>query len=89
MLHFASYFLAQQLVWYVHTVLYLSNYCCCGAGLFESSFLPLSTLGKGGKCGDTPHPVKGLLPLETLLRSTFEKPCAAAASPVMEGKYEI
>jgi len=25
-------------------------------GLFESSFLPLLTQGKEGKCGDTPHP---------------------------------
>ena len=40
---------------------------------FRSSYLPLPTLGKEGKCGDTPHPVKGLPPLETLLRSTFEK----------------
>jgi len=37
-------------------------------------FFPLPTQGKEGKCGDTPHPVKGLLPLETLLHSTFEKP---------------
>jgi hypothetical protein len=40
---------------------------------FRSSYLPLPTLGKEGKCGDTPHPVKGLPPLETLLHSTFEK----------------
>jgi hypothetical protein len=40
---------------------------------FRSSYLPLPTLGKEGKCGDTPHPVKGLPPLETLLRSTFKK----------------
>jgi hypothetical protein len=41
------------------------------AGLFESSFLPLPTLGKEGKCGDTPHPVKGQQPLETLLRKPW------------------
>jgi hypothetical protein len=43
------------------------------AGLFESSFLPLPTQGKEGKCVDTPHPVKGLQPLETLLHSIFIK----------------
>jgi len=43
-------------------------------GLFKSSSFPLPTHGRKGKCGDTPHPVKGLQPLGTLLHSTFEKP---------------
>jgi hypothetical protein len=43
-------------------------------GFFESCHLPLPSQEKEGKCGDTPHPAKGRLPLGTLLRSTFEKP---------------
>ena len=50
-----------------------SHQCLTVSRIFQSSYLPLPDMGKEGKCGDTPHPVKGLPSLETLLRLTFEK----------------